>query len=145
MRTKFPIVKAIAAIWVSLWMAVLACLTGCFQPIFFGSEAKAQAGINESGGHKHGHAGNMECCKPSGRSPSSPPKDKKRPSGENASCCPLEATVIQKREAPAKASAAVPSLDFHFSFTQFSAPVEFTQVMENSGRDTLLKTHALRI
>jgi hypothetical protein len=87
MRTKFPIVKAIAAIWVSLWMAVLACLAGCFQPSFFGSEAKAQAGINESGGHKHGHARNMECCKPSGRNPSAPSKDKK-PSEGNASLLP---------------------------------------------------------
>jgi hypothetical protein len=146
MHSKFPIVKAIAAIWISLWMAVFACLAGCFQPIFFRSEAKAQTGVNERGAHKHAHAGNMECCKPSGRNPSAPSKDKK-PSGENASCCPLEATVIQKREAPSSAPAAVnvPSLDFHFAFTQFSFPVEFTQVIGKSGRDTLLKTHVLRI
>src|SRR5690242_7973953 len=79
--------KATAAIGISFWMAVLACVTGCFQPSFADSASKTIY-------HRHtGYsADDTDCCH---RSDTNPAHHKKQ-SPEN-SCCPFEVTVVERR------------------------------------------------
>jgi hypothetical protein len=86
----------------------------------------------------------VDCCHRS----DNPSPAKRKKSSENASCCPLDATLIHKRDAPkltVAASVGILFFDFHCMFHQVSRRSECPQTICQSGRDTLLETHLLRI
>jgi hypothetical protein len=152
MRATLQILKAGTATGVSLWMAVLACLMGCTQPVLASSPAivNASSSREDSAGHSQsGLMADMENCHHTSGDSSVPPNDRKPASNGPVSCCPLEITVTQKWDTTklgiAPARDFVPSADFHFEAGRFSGPVELAESIWRSGRDTLLETHLLRI
>ena len=135
------IAKATAAIAISVWMGLLACLAGCLPAFARGASPQISGKCDVA---KQDQMANMECC----HRTDNPSHDKKKQSPENASCCPLDATLIQKGDAPRLAAAAsvhVPFVDYHFALRQSSRRLESSQTIWHSGRDTLLETHLLRI
>ena len=150
-----PSITRILAIGVSFWMAVVACVVGCMQPVLARSEPSTPQHQWPNRPHQSpnrlqsGLMADMDCCHH--ESPSAPANDHKRSPHESISCCPLDARVPapQKLSAAPPASAyendAIPSIEFRFAFTAFSHPVACAHAFWHSGRDTLLKTHVLRI
>jgi hypothetical protein len=138
--------KGIVAIGISVWMGLLACLAGCL-PALAHTGAKAEIRTGECAVPKLSHdpMADMECCHRSGNNPSTPEK-KRSQSPENA-CCPLNATVIQKQDAPKLAIFALVGVLFYSvpALDRSSVRFEDTQTVWRSGRDTLLEIHLLRI
>jgi hypothetical protein len=140
------------ALVVSLWMAALACVMGCTQPLFASSQAIVEAPASQRNSVNQTQPdlmADMESCHHSGSNSPAPSNDKKPPSNGTVSCCPLEITVTPKWSAPTPKiapaqSIALPS-GFHFQLTRLSGLVELPQLISHSGRDTLLETHLLRI
>ena len=152
MRSTFRTLKAGMATAVSLWMAALACIMGCTQPVLASSPAILDAPSIQKNSASHGSSelmADMESCHHSGGNSSVPPSDRKPASNGALSCCPLEITVNQKWDTSklgiARSVVLAPSSGFHFEVTRFSSLVEFPRPIRHSGRDTLLKTLLLRI
>jgi hypothetical protein len=152
MRSTFHIVKAGMATAVSLWIAVLACVMGCTQPVLTSSPRILDASSTQNSPANHSSSelmADMESCHHSGGNSSVPPSDRKPASNGALSCCPLEITVTRKWDASklgiARTLEFAPSSSFHFEVTLFSSLAEFPQPVWHSGRDTLLETHLLRI
>jgi hypothetical protein len=132
---------------------------GCMQPVLAGSthghatqQAQSDRARSERAQPHRAQSGlmpDMDCCKH--ESPSAPARDKKPSPHESVSCCPLDARVTptQKWNAPisgiAFKAAIISSNEFRFSFALFCNPPGFAHASWHSGRDTLLKTHTLRI
>ena len=151
-------VTRVFGVALSLWMAVAACVMGCMQPVLAGSthshsqqarSERAQSGRAQLGQAQSGLMPDMDCCKH--ESPSAPTNDKKSSPHEAVSCCPLDARVTptQKLNAPVSGmafkAATISSNEFRFAFALFCNPPGLTHAFWHSGRDTLLKTHVLRI
>jgi hypothetical protein len=151
MRLLFHTFRTTVATGISLWMAVLACLAGCTLPILAKSGAINAPSIRENA---------IEQCQPdmmaemencphhSGGNTPTKPNDP-RPVRGGMSCCPVEVTVASKPD-PATpqvvpASDFVLASDFSLATIPFFHSVEFVPPVWHSGRDTLLKTHLLRI
>jgi hypothetical protein len=156
-------ITRVFGIALSLWMAVAACVMGCMQPVLAGSthshaqqaqserarSERARSGRTQLGQAQSGLMPEMDCCKH--ESPSAPANNKKSSPHEAVSCCPLDARVTptQKLNAPitgiAFKAATISSNEFRFACALFCNPPGFTHAFWHSGRDTLLKTHILRI
>jgi hypothetical protein len=152
MRSTFCTLRAGMATAVSLWMAALACIMGCTQPVLAGSPTILDASSIQKNSASHSSSermADMESCHHSGGNSSVPPSDRKPASNGALSCCPLEITVNQKWSATklgiARSAVLAPSSGSHFEITRFSSLAEFPPPIWHSGRDTLLKTHLLRI
>jgi hypothetical protein len=152
MRSSFHIIKAGMATAVSLWMAVLACVMGCTQPVLANSQAIVEASESQRNSVNHSQPelmADMENCHHSGSNSPAPSNDRKPLSNGAVSCCPLEITVTQRCSTPTpgidSAQDIALSSDFHFQLTRLSGLVELAQPISHSGRDTLLETHLLRI
>jgi hypothetical protein len=137
--------KAFLAVAITLWLSVLACATGCMQPMFAGSDKNTVASANHDAIHQ---MADMENCHHSSGSPSAPTDQKRAPSN-GTSCCPLETTVVQKWDS----SAQKIELAHHVSLpvepdllvVRYYTAAEITPPVVHRGRDTLLETHLLRI
>ncbi len=154
MRPSFHMIKAGMATVISLWMAVLACFMGCTQPVLASSQAIVEASANQRNSVNHSQSeqmADMENCHHSGSNSPAPSNDRKPPSNGAVSCCPLEITVIQKWNTPtpeidsAQVIARPSDFHFHLHLARLSGPVELSQSISHTGRDTLLETHLLRI
>jgi hypothetical protein len=152
MRPTFHIIKAGMATAVSLWIAVLACVMGCTQPVLASSPTILDASSTQKSSANHDSPGlmaDMQSCHHSGGNSSVPPSDRKPAPNGALSCCPLEISVNQKWDATklgiARALEFAAFSGFHFEVTCFSSVAEFPQPISPSGRDVLLETHLLRI
>src|SRR5215468_200590 len=129
--------RPIISIALSCWFGFLACLLGCAQP------AIAATGCQQV----QPNTGDRSPCCHHGRNRSGGQHEN---GPRAASCCPLDATLIQKQDpsSPLRGSphAAVPvSLGLCFA-SQLVANVELPpSTIWCAGRDILLQTHVLRI
>jgi hypothetical protein len=136
--------RSLTASALSLWLGLLACALGCAHPVSAStkhSEAQVKADqtlcvdANEADGES-------SCCTGHGSS---------RPSQKHhsISCCPLDATLIQKQDTPSIIVAhlylAVFTSLIDLPSTPAWTPVERAPIVWVEGRDVLLQTHILRI
>ena len=147
MRSTSSTTRALA-IAVSFWMAAVACVIGCMQPVL----AKSEPSISKAHSPNRTRSGlmaDMGCC--NHESSSAPTGDKKPSPHDSVSCCPLDARVTptQKLHPPISGIAfkadSIFSCEFHFVFALFCDRPAFAHAFWHSGRGTLLKTHVLRI
>ena len=147
MRSTSSITRALA-IAVSFWMAAVACVIGCMQPVLARSEPSISK-AHSPNRTRPGLMADMDCC--NHESSSAPPIDKKPSPHDSVSCCPLDARVAptQKLNPPLLGIAfkadSIFSCEFHFAFALFCDRLAFAHAFWHSGRGTLLKTHVLRI
>jgi hypothetical protein len=117
---------------------------GCTLPAITGSQANVAANARHTG-----LMADMQGCHHSSGHPSAPGKDKKPVPNGAVSCCPFEITLTPKWNPEARAAVShdfVRSANFDSSIDRgFSAFVETNPSNPNTGRDTLLETHLLRI
>jgi hypothetical protein len=90
----------------------------------------------------------MDCCNQQ-KSPSDPASDKK-PHHQAVSCCPLDVRVTPAQKfAPPSAiafkSGVVSSTRLDLPFALFRRSFLIDDALWHTGRDTLLKSHVLRI
>jgi len=152
MRLTLHTTKTVAAMAVSLWMAVLSCFMGCTQPALATSPTIVDPSVSQKNSAHHSQpalTADMPNCHHSADNSSLPPNDRKPASNGAVSCCPLEVTIVQKWTTTALRNARMrefaPSSEFHFGVARLSGPSEFVQLIYHSGRDTLLETHLLRV
>jgi hypothetical protein len=146
-RTLDPILAAA----LSFWMAAAACVIGCMQPVLANAPVQNAVSIGQSYSRNKTHTGpmpDMDCCNRE-KSPSDPASGKK-PHHQAVSCCPLDArlTPAQKFAPPsaiAFKSDVISSTEFDLPFALFRRAFLIDDPLWHSGRDTLLKTHVLRI
>jgi len=152
-RTLDPILAAA----LSFWMAAAACVLGCMQPVLANAAPHEKVApqnavsIGQSHLRNQAHASpmpDMDCCHHE-KSPSDPANDKK-PHHQAISCCPLDARLTPAHKfAPPSAIAfkidAVSSTEFNLPFALFRRSFLIDDALSHTGRDTLLKTHVLRI
>jgi hypothetical protein len=141
--------RSLMATGLSLWLGFLACVLGCAQPVL-GSETSSQTGVfgpspaaNEGGNGEMGDAG--PCCH-HGRGASS----KNKPVAQMVSCCPLDATLMQKQDPVSRlrgqwSVVVLLLLVFHPSFPLSASKRDDAPTVWHAGRDVLLQTHILRI
>src|SRR6266852_7425824 len=95
-RSTLHTMKAGMATALSMWIAVLACVMGCTQPVLASSPAIVDASASQKNSAYLSHSGlmaDMGNCHYSGGSSSVPPGDRKPASNGALSCCPLVPTV----------------------------------------------------
>jgi hypothetical protein len=136
--------RSLTATVLSFWLGFLACALGCAHSVAAStlrssSQVKANETLCSDGSNADGDS---PCCTGHGSSHSS----QKR---HNVSCCPLDATLIQKQDTSSLIVAHIhlavfTLLIFHPSIP-LSTPVEGTPIVWLEGRDVLLQTHILRI
>lgn len=146
MRSVTYTPKALLAVAITLWFSVLACATGCMQPMTTGSDAQAAATSSPSDSMEQ--FSDMENCHHSGGSPSKP-TDQKHSPNNGISCCPLETTLIQKWDSTGKKiefahSVSLP-VEANLMVVRNYTAVEIAAPTLHSGRDVLLETRLLRI
>jgi hypothetical protein len=124
---------------------------GCALPGFASAHSSKASPVHENPAEQNSPdlMADMENCPHhSGGSAPAKPKDGK-PAGGNMSCCPVEVTVASKPDI-AKLGITV-AQDFvllanvDLVTTRFHHAVESVPFALHDGRDTLLKTHLLRI
>jgi hypothetical protein len=137
--------RSLTATVLSLWLGFLACALGCAHPVAASTlrsssqVAKANETLCSDGNNADGDS---PCCTGHGSSHPSPKH-------HSISCCPLDATLIQKQDPSALVAhyihlALFTSLIVHPS-TPLWTPVEGAPTIWVEGRDVLLQTHILRI
>jgi hypothetical protein len=152
MRSRFHSFRSAVATGLSLWMAVLACLMGCTLPNFASSGPIQASSVQKTSSDQtpSGLMGNMENCPhhSNGNSPAKPQDGKPVHSGA-MSCCPIEVTVAPKPATVTlqivRTHGFVLASGLNLVTSRFYRPVEFVASVSQSGRDTLLETHLLRI
>jgi hypothetical protein len=135
--------RSLTATVLSLWLGFLACALGCAHPASASSLRSSSVKANDTLCSDDNTAdGDSSCCTGHGSS---------RPSQRHhsISCCPLDATLIQKHDASSLIAnhvhlAVFTSLTAHPS-TPLWTPVEGVPIVWVEGRDVLLQTHILRI
>jgi hypothetical protein len=139
--------RPLTATVLAFWLGFLACLLGCAQPVLASTPSSTQisqsrAVANEADS-KMGDAGSC-CHHHHGTS------DKNKQSLQTISCCPLDATLIQKQDAASARdghSYAVVLMLFvlnpSFRLSAFNGIN--TPPVCHAGRDVLLQAHVLRI
>jgi hypothetical protein len=136
--------RSLTATVLSLWLGLLACALGCAHPVSAStlrssSQVKANETLCSDGDNADGES---SCCTGHGSS---------RPSQKHhsISCCPLDATLIQKHDAFSLVAnhvhLAVVTLLISHPSTPLSTPVERAPIFWLEGRDVLLQTQILRI
>jgi hypothetical protein len=153
MRTLDPILAAA----LSFWMAAAVCVIGCMQPLLAHAvpqnevAPQNEVSISQSHSRNQAHTGpmpDMDCCNHE-KSPSDPASDKKS-HHQAVSCCPLDARVTPAQKfAPPSAIAfksdVVSSTGLDLPFALFRRSFLIDDALSHTGRDTLLKSHVLRI
>jgi hypothetical protein len=141
--------RSLTATGLSLWLGFLACVLGCTQPVR-GAATSSHTGIlalntraNEDGNGKMADAG--PCCH-HGRGAS----EKSKQGAQTVSCCPLDATLIQKQDPVSRlrgywSVAVLLLLAFHPSFPLSASNGKNAPIVWRTGRDVLLQIHILRI
>ena len=142
-------VRSLTATVLSIWLGFLACVLGCALPAV-GSETSSPARVftsdtaaNEDSNGKMADAG--PCCH-HGHGTS----QKNKPGAQTVSCCPLDATLIQKQDPVSRlrghwSVAVLLLLVFHPSFPLSASNGNNAPTVWHAGRDVLLQTHILRI
>jgi len=146
-RTLDPILAAA----LSFWMAAAACVLGCMQPLLANPAPQMDVSIAQDHSRIHAHSAampDMDCCHHE-KNPSDPASGKK-PHHQAVSCCPLDARVTPAQKfAPPSAIAfqsdAISSTEFSLPFALFRSSFLIDDALSPTGRDTLRKTHVLRI
>ena len=132
--------QSLTATVLSLWLGFLACVLGCAHPV--SSTPRSASQVNASGvlcNDGDDADGDSPCCTGHGSSQKH----------HNISCCPLDATLIQKQDTSSQVIdhvhlAVFTLLIFHPSIPLLT-PVERPPTARLEGRDILLQTHILRI
>jgi len=139
--------RPLTATVLASWLGFLACVLGCAQPVLASGpshtqivESKTTANEADS---KMGDAGSC-CHHQHGTS------DGNKPGVQTISCCPLDATLIQKQD-PGAANGGhhyavvLMIIVLNPSFRLSASDGINTPPVGHAGRDVLLKTHILRI
>ena len=139
--------RPLTATVLASWLGFLACVLGCAQPVLASGpshtqivESKTTANEADS---KMGDAGS--CCHRHHRT-----SDGNKPGVQTISCCPLDATLIQKQD-PGAANGGhhyavvLMIIVLNPSFRLSASNGINTPSVGHAGRDVLLKTHILRI
>lgn len=139
--------RPLTATVLAFWLGFLACLLGCTQPVLASAPShteifESRTPANEADS-KMGDAGSC-CHHHHGTS------DGNKRGVQTISCCPLDATLIQKQD-PGSANSghhyAVVLMIFVLnpSFRLSARNGINTPPVGHAGRDVLLQTHILRI
>ena len=141
------VLRPLTASVLALWLGFLACLLGCARPILASTPSRTElvefrTPANEADG-KMDEAGSC-CHHHHGTS------DGNTPGVQTISCCPLDATLIQRQDLGSANSGhhyAVVLMIFVLnpSFRLSASNGINTQPVGHAGRDVLLQTHVLRI
>lgn len=148
MRMHLLRLRLLTATALSLWIGFLACVLGCAQPVL-SSTKPAQIQLSEPESAAPADANGTvstegPCCHHSRETQ----KDKQHV--QTISCCPLDATLLQKQD-PVSLSrtsffVAVAVLPLFHPSLQLSAGTEInTSPLAHTGRDILLQARLLRI
>ena len=136
--------QSLTATVLSVWLGFLACALGCAHPVS-ASTKRSSSQISKANRKlcaDSDEAGGDSCCTGHG---SSKPSQK----NHSISCCPLDATLIQKHDASSLVAShvhlAVVPLLISLPSAPLSKPVEATTIVWVEGRDVLLQTQLLRI
>jgi len=141
------VLRHLTATVLAFWLGFLACLLGCAQPVLASTPSNAEVfgsrTIANEADSKMGDAGSC-CHHHHGTS------DGNKPGVQTISCCPLDATLIQKQDPGAADSGqhyAVVLMIFVLnpSFRLSASNGINTPPVGHAGRDVLLQTHILRI
>ncbi len=141
------VLRPLTATVLALWLGFLACVLGCAQPVLASTASRTQivesrTAANEADS-KMGDAGSC-CHHRHGTS------DGNKPGVQTISCCPMDATLIQKQD-PGPANSghlyAVVLMIFVLnpSFRLSASNGITTPPVGHAGRDVLLQNHILRI
>lgn len=141
--------KRLTAIALTLWLGFLACVLGCAQPVSASALSapapfpRFNAAANENIHDRVADVGS--CCHHSGKT-----QKKNGQGSENLSCCPLDATLLQKQDcvAPLRVYLHVfvlPLSALHAPVPSSANPEITGPIPWHAGRDVLLQTHILRI
>lgn len=135
--------RSVIATVLSVWLGFLACALACAHPVSASAKhsssqiSKANKTLCDSD-----EAGEDSCCTGHG---SSKPSQKHH----SISCCPLDATLIEKHDVSSLVAGhvhfAVVPLLISLPAAPLSTPVETTTIVWVEGRDILLQTQLLRI
>ena len=140
--------RSLTATALSLWIGFLACVLGCAQPVL-SSTKPAHAHLSEpesaTRGDANGTVGSEgPCCHHTRGS------QKSKQPAQTISCCPLDATLLQKQD-PVSHLRDFSSL-LIFTLLQFRSSLELSASatasdppLWHAGRDLLLQTRLLRI
>ena len=140
--------RSVVSVALSCWFGFLACMLGCAQPSLAVAhcEQSQASGVNAASANSKRQT--AEPCCNHGRNQSDGTHNKTH---GGASCCPLDATLIQKQDSVSQASAgtnlavlAPLTLDFPSSFPPIDGELSEAGPAY-AGRDVLLRTHLLRI
>ena len=141
--------RSLAATVLSLWLGILACVLGCAQPMS-ASTLSTHIRISElktiGNEDTKGEMADAASCFHHSRGAS----EKNKQNAQTVSCCPLDATLIQKQDpvSPLQTDSHVillmllafrPALPLS-AMNRTSAPTT-----GHAGRDVLLQIHVLRI
>jgi hypothetical protein len=141
-------VRPVTATLLAFWLGFLACVLGCAQPVLASTPSgpqisEARAAATEADSDKMADAG--PCCHHhQGTS------DKNKQGLQTISCCPLDATLIQKQD-PASSKVGHPYavvlilLVLNPSFQLSASDGINASAVCHAGRDVLLQAHVLRI
>jgi hypothetical protein len=139
--------RSLVSTVLSCWFGFLACLLGCAQPALAAALCKQAQDSGENLGSGNATTEDSpSCCEPGRHSSREPNESKHR----GASCCSLDAPLIQKQNAVSPLSSGTPtallvSFTFHpLGLGSTSGAVRPPKV-GYAGRDLLLQVHVLRI
>lgn len=141
------VLRHLTATMLALWLGFLACLLGCAQPVLASGPSRTQIVESKTTANhadsKMGDAGSC-CHHHHGTS------DGNKRGVQTISCCPLDATLIQKQDPGATNSGhhyAVVLMIFVLnpSFRLSASNGINAPPVGHAGRDVLLQTHILRI
>ena len=141
-KMNTSLLKHLTAISLSLWLGALACIVGCSQPVLAFSVSTHHAQVSECKTDQAADDGS--CCHRSRET------SKSKQAGRNASCCPSDATLIQKQDpvSPLQLDSFVAALAPPASANSFGLSASDSAdipIVVHLGRDVLLQTHILRI
>lgn len=141
--------RSLTATVLSFWLGFLACVLGCALPAL-GSDTSSHARVftpdtaaNEDSNGKMTDAG--PCCH-HGHGTS----QKNKPGAQMVSCCPLDATLMQKQDPVSRlrahwSVAVLLLLAVDPSFPLSATKGQDAPTVWHAGRDVLLQIHILRI
>jgi len=140
--------RSLTATALSFWIGFLACVLGCAQPVL-SSTKPAHAPLSEpqsaARGDANGTVGSEgPCCHHTRGS------QKNKQPAQTISCCPLDATLLQKQDPVSHlrdfSSVLIFTLLQSYSSLELSVRTATSYPpLWHAGRDLLLQTHILRI
>lgn len=141
--------RSLTATALSLWIGFLACVLGCAQPVLSSTRPGHAHLLSEPESAAHGDANGTvgsegPCCHHARGS------QKNKQPAQTISCCPLDATLLQKQDPVShlrdfSSLLIFTLLQFHSSLELSAATATNDPPLWHAGRDLLLQTHLLRI